>query len=277
MQRRLATVTLIGLLLTAAIGTTLWRYDVVAPEPAEAPPAPLPVPPFPPRIATGETYEKCLATLTDDPDGARQIADAMAAEGGGDGAAHCQGLALIATGRPDLGAERLEVLAATSLAPDPARAMVYGQASQARLMANDPARARDDATSALKLAPGDVELLIQRASAFEAMENWMAAIADLNEVLTTDPHRADALVLRAADWRRAGKLDQAIADTDRAVALDPENAEALLERGIERQRLGNTAGARADWQKARELDPNSTTADLAEQNLALLDAGPNQR
>ena len=275
MQRRLAVVTIIALLLVAAIGTSLWRYGGT--DPVEGTAAPLPVPPFPPRIASSDAYEQCLSALTDDPDGARLIADTLAAGGGGDGAAHCLGLALIATGQPALGAERLEQLAASSLAPDLARASVFGQAAQARLMANDPARARADATEALKLSPRDTELLIQRARASEAEDQWQKAIDDLTATLTLDPRRSDALVLRAADWRRMGRLDQAVADTDRAIMLDPENAEALLERGIERQRLGDAAGARADWQRARGLDPNSTTADLAEQNLALLDAGPNQR
>jgi hypothetical protein len=44
-----------------------------------------------------------------------------------------------------------------------------------------------------------------------------------------------------------------------------------------RERQGDRAGARADWQRARLLDPTGTTADLAEQNLALLDAGPERR
>jgi tetratricopeptide (TPR) repeat protein len=275
MRRTLPLLAVIAILLVAAIGTTIWRYG--AEDPAEAPAAALPVPPFPPRIASGDEYEKCLATLSDDAESARTVADAWATNGGGDGAAHCQGLALIATGRPDLGAERLEQLAATSLAPDPAKATVFGQAAQARMMANDPGRARADATEALKLAPEDTELLIQRALASQAMNRWQDAIDDLTQALTLDPHRADALVLRAADWRRGGRLDLAVADADRAIALDPDNAEALLERGIERQQLGNAAGARADWQRARDLDPNSTTADLAMQNLALLDAGPNQR
>ena len=275
MQRRLALITTIALLLIAAIGTTIWRYANEAPP--EVPAAALPVPPFPPRIASGEAYEQCLSALTDEPDSARLIANSWAADGGGDGAAHCQGLALIATGRPDLGAERLEQLASSSLAPDLAKATVFGQAAQARLMAGDPPRAREDATRALKLSPGDTELLIQRALASEAMNQWQDAIDDLTQALTLDPHRSDALVLRAANWRRGGRLDLAIADSERAIVLDPGNAEALLERGIERQRLGDAAGARADWQRARALDPNSIAADLAEQNLALLDAGPNQR
>jgi regulator of sirC expression with transglutaminase-like and TPR domain len=58
---------------------------------------------------------------------------------------------------------------------------------------------------------------------------------------------------------------------------DPDNAEALLERGILRQRHDDRAGARRDWERAIELSPDSTTADLAQQNLALLEAGPDRR
>ena len=274
MRGRIAVLVCIGLLLIAAAGTTVWRYDRAEPEPSAAA---LPIPPFPPRIAAGDAYEHCLSVLTDDPESAKLIADTWAARGGGDGAAHCQGLALIATGKPALGAARLEELAAASLEPDLARATVFGQAAQARLMADDATRARADATRALTLAPSDTELLIQRAQASAASALWNDAIADLTRALTIDAQRPDALVLRAAAWRRLGRLDLALADADRAIALDPENAEALLERGIERQRLGDPTGARADWQRAQAEDPNSTTADLAEQNLALLEAGPEQR
>lgn len=259
-------------LLSGLAGAILWRAD--APEP---PPAALPVPPFPPRIAAGEIYEQCLAMLADDPDNGRQIADAWAASGGGDGAAHCQGLALIATGAPIAGAERLERLALSSLAPDQARAVVFAQAAHARLMGEQPDRAFDNVTRALALTPGNTELLIQRAEISATRERWDAAINDLSQTLALDARRADALVLRAIAWRRMNRLDMAMADADRALALDPSNADALLEHGIERQRLGDPAGARADWQRARLMAPNSTTADLAEQNLALLEAGPDQR
>jgi regulator of sirC expression with transglutaminase-like and TPR domain len=53
--------------------------------------------------------------------------------------------------------------------------------------------------------------------------------------------------------------------------------EALLERGIIRQLKGDTAGAKADWQRAVALAPDSATADLAQQNLALNEAGPQRR
>jgi regulator of sirC expression with transglutaminase-like and TPR domain len=77
--------------------------------------------------------------------------------------------------------------------------------------------------------------------------------------------------------RKLNQLDLAQADVSRALTLDPDDPDALLERGILRQRMGDEAGARADWEHARAVDPNSTTADLAEQNLSLLEAGPVQQ
>lgn len=58
-----------------------------------------------------------------------------------------------------------------------------------------------------------------------------------------------------------------------ALTLVPDDPDALREREILRQRMGDSAGARADWERARGVDPNSTTADLAEQDLSLLEAG----
>ena len=62
---------LAALVLAGAV-SGLWWDAGQAPAP---PAASLPVPPFPPRIAAGETYEHCLAVLADDPDSAKPIAD----------------------------------------------------------------------------------------------------------------------------------------------------------------------------------------------------------
>jgi Tfp pilus assembly protein PilF len=94
--------------------------------------------------------------------------------------------------------------------------------------------------------------------------------------LEADPKRTDALILRATARRDMGHLGEAAADIDAACKQDPENADALLERGIIRQRQGDLEGARDDWQKAEDLSPDTATGDLAQQNLALLDAGPRQ-
>ena len=242
----------------------------VAPDMAEA----LPVPPVPPRIASGKDYEDCLAMLAKDPLGAHGFAEAWEATGGGDGATHCYGLAEIALGNAESGAEILEKLGTESAAPAAARAMILGQAVQAWLMAGDAGHAYGAATLALMLSPDDPDLLIDRSVAAATLEHYADAITDLDRALALDPHRPDALVYRAAAWRELDRLDLAAGNIGEALTLDPDFADALLERGIERQRFGDLSGARADWERAMALAPDTPTSDLAEQNLALLEAGP---
>jgi tetratricopeptide (TPR) repeat protein len=234
----------------------------------------LPVPPLPPRVSEGPEYERCLGLLAGDPDGARAMAETWATKGGGDGAAHCLALSRVAEGEPQVGAELLEKLAADSHAAPALRATLYSQAAQAWTMAGEPQRAELGLTQALMLVPDDADLLVDRAGASVALGRYAAAAEDLTNALRDDPRRVDALVLRATALRHMGKMDTARGDINRALDEEPDNPEGLLERGILRQRGGDAAGARADWQRVIDIAPDGATADLAEQNLALLDAGP---
>ncbi len=281
MDRRIAIMGAAGALLLAVGGAWVWRGLAAAPTVLEAPAdagddEQLPVPPIPPRIAEGPDYERCLGMLVPDPAGAAAFAEAWAGRGGGDGAGHCLALSRIAQGDPQAGAAMLETLAGGSQAPALARATLYGQASQAWMMTCAADHAFDDATQALALSPDDADLLIGRATAASAMERYADAIADLGHALEVDGHRVDALTLRATAWRHTGQLDHAEEDIDRALTLDPDNADALLERGIIRQRHNDRDGARTDWERAARLAPDTPTADLAQQNLALLEAGPDR-
>lgn len=234
----------------------------------------LPVPPLPPRISQGAEYERCLGLLAGDPDGARAMAESWEAHGGGEGAAHCLGLSRIAEGEPEVGAALLEKLAANSQAEGAVRATLYSQAAQAWMMAGEPRRAEIGLTQALLLVPDDPDLLVDRAGASVALGRYREAADDLTAALRDDPRRVDALVLRATALRHLGRLDAARDDITRALGEEPDNPEGLLERGILRQRGNDPAGARADWQRVMEIAPDAAAADLAEQNLALLDAGP---
>lgn len=236
----------------------------------------LPIPPVPPRIAEGADYEHCLAMLTTDPAGAQSVAIASQASGS-DGAMHCLALSMIALGEPARGAEMLERLAADSHASPAARAVVYGQATQAWMMTGAATEANRAATQALALSPDDPDLLVEAAVAAAAVQRYLDAADELTRALAIDPKRADALTYRAAAWRHLGRIDEAEADVERAVAIDPDNPEALLERGILRQRRDDRAGARTDWERTIVLAPDTPTADLAQQNLALLEAGPERR
>ncbi len=267
----------VGVVVAVSLGWPLLGPPPAAgQEPAPAGEA-LPIPPVPPRIAEGEEYERCLSMLGSDPEGANNYADAWQATGGGDAAAHCLALAQVQLGNVAAGAAMLETLAAGSRAPAVARAAVYGQADQAWLMSGDPSRALGAATLALILSPDDADLLIDRSVASGTLGRYEDAVDDLTRALDLDGGRADALVLRAAAWRHLGHLDLAQDDVDRALAREPENPEAFLERGILRQRRGDRKGAEHDWIEAKSLAPDSATSDLAEQNLALLEAGPERQ
>jgi Flp pilus assembly protein TadD len=181
---------------------------------------------------------------------------------------------MIAAGDPEAGAKLLENLAHSQKIDGVARAVVLSQAAEARLIVDQAEPALKDASEALGISPADVDLLIGRANAFDALERFDEALVDLDQALSLDASRGDALILRASIYRRTERLADARVDIDRAVGLNADDAEALLERGILLEQTGDPAGARRDWTHARDVDPNSDAAELATQNLGLLDAGP---
>ena len=261
--------------LAVAGGVTWWKVGPTESETVSE--DDLPVPPVPPRIAEGENYDKCLSMLTSDPSGAFTFADTWQANGGGDGATHCRALAEVELGDPEEGAGLLDKLGTRSKAAPAARAAILAQAGQAWLMASLPQQALTSATAALALLPDEPDLMIDRAIANSSLEHFAEADDDLTRALDIDARRGDAFVLRAAARRHLGRLDQAAADVEQALDLDSDDPDALLERGILRQRTGNPTGARADWERAISLSPDTATGDLAQQNLALLEAGPERR
>jgi len=237
----------------------------------------LPLPPEPPRLASGAEYEACLTLLRTDPEAAMTRAGEWEERGGGEGARHCLALALLAMGNPEGAAGRLERLAASSEAGAAARASVFAQAAQAWMMAGAPERAYGASTLALTLRPDDPSLLVDRAVAAAALGRYAEALQDLDQAVARDGSRPDTWVFRAAALRHLDRTDEAMHDIEHALSLQPHHAEALLERGILRQLKGDAAGARADWQETIRVAPDSAAADLAQQNLALNEAGPRRR
>ncbi len=247
--------------------------DADTPESLEAE-GPVPLPPIPPRIAEGADYDKCLGMLTTDPPGAANFAEAWEATGGGDPATQCLGLAEVALGEPDKGADILEKLAAISKGSTLSRATIYAQAAQSWMVADDASHAYGDDTLSLALVPDNPDTLLDRALAALLLDRNQDVIDDTTAAIDLDPRRPDAYVLRGTAWRRVERWELARDDIDRALILDPDMPDALLERGILRQQSRDLKGARADWQRVMVLAPNAPIADLAQQNLDLLDAGP---
>jgi tetratricopeptide (TPR) repeat protein len=260
------------LVLSAILG--LWLSGILSTAQQDAA---LPVPPEPPRLSQSPEYARCLDLLPADPVGARGFARGWFMQGGGEGAAQCEALAQLSLGEADAAAEALERIAARSEAGLAARAAVFGQAAEAWRAAGKPQRAAAAASLALALTPQDPDLLLERALARLALDQVSGALADLDLAAVLEADRAETWIWRAAAQRRLENFRSAEDSITTALRLAPRNVEALLERGILRQLRGEVEAARRDWERVLELAADSPAADLAAQNLALIEAGPSLR
>ncbi len=174
----------------------------------------------------------CLELVETDPETAYEDGLAWLSAGARPGARHCTAVALIALGHADEGAARLEELAN---APDAGgieeRRTYLTKAGSAWLLAGAPDAAIVAIENALKLAPGDPDLLIDRASANLAMEQWQTAVTDLDLVLVDLPANTEALELRARALKELGRYDAALADVNAARSGAPDNIDLLVLRG----------------------------------------------
>lgn len=232
---------------------------------------------FVPAFAAGASdedperrYRACMARARSAPEAAFDDALAWTGLGGGQPARHCLAAALIGLGQYSEGARRLESLAQDTR-DGPMRAELLAQAAQGWLLANAPERADDVLTAAVRIAPDNIELLVDRAGARAALKRYGEAAEDLNAALARDPRRADALALRASARRYLDDADGALKDAEAALALDPALPEALLERGILRRLKGDDAGARSDWSAILRHAPTGAAAEAARKNLELMD------
>ncbi len=219
----------------------------------------------------------CLGLLADDPAAALDYAQDWSRHGGGSDAAQCAALSTLAVGNPADAAASLDGLARQPGLRPVQRAALADQAAQAWMLAAKPDRALLAARIASDLAPGDPDLLVDRARAANAAGQPAEAITVLGAMLAAHPARADALVIRAGAYRALDRMAQAHADIEAACAAAPDAPDALLERGVVRERLGDLDGARQDWTRILSVSPDGREADLAQQDLALLDAGPEAR
>lgn len=217
-------------------------------------------------------YTDCMKLAREAPEQAFEEALAWRDDNGGPAARHCVAVALIELGQPAEAAHRLELLA-QELAPGEPRtgSEILGQAGQAWLAAGETARAFAAQSAALELAPGDVELLIDRSITLAGTGQFWEAIADLDRAAKLAPGHAEVLILRASAYRRVDGRDLALEDVQRALALEPGNPEGLLERGILRRLAGDRAGARRDWLKVLERAPDGPAAESARGHLEELD------
>ncbi len=223
------------------------------------------------EIDHAKRYRGCMALAKRAPQAAFDEALAWTGLGGGKAADHCAAAALVGLGQYEEAARRFEALAQVIKAEAPARADLLAQAAQAWLLGGDGGRAEAVLTAALKLLPGDVDLLIDRAAARAQMGRYRSAVTDLDQAIGKDTGRADAYVFRASAYRFLDDPARAETDVARALALDAGHAEGLLERGILRRLGGDEAGARQDWLAVATGHPGTPAAAAARANLEKMD------
>lgn len=185
-----------------------------------------------------ERLEACVAKIEVSPEDAYEDGLAWTFEGNRPGARQCVALAQIGMGNYETGANRLMQLArSTDGGSMEQRAVYLSQAGHAWLQADATDAAILSFTEALKLAPGAVELLLDRAAAYIVSEKWDEALADLDLALINAPGDVVGHQLRAEVHLHKKNLTAAKKDVDAALAADPTNIDTLLVRGRVREAI----------------------------------------
>lgn len=238
---------------------------------AAPPPADAPLSEAPSRDGAA-AYEACLGQVRANAPAALATAEDWTRSGGGAPADHCAGLALVEMGRLDEAAARLEIAAGRATRSD-LKADLLAQAGNVWLMAEKADRAEKALGLAIGFAPDRPDILVDRARALGARQDWAGAKRDLDAAIRRAPRLAEALVLRAGARRRLGDLKGARADADAALAAAPGDPAALLERGAIRHLAKDDKGAEADWKAVLQTGADGPEADAARTNLEALAAG----
>lgn len=183
--------------------------------------------------------DACLALTDTDPDAAYEAGLAWLGQSGGRPKARfCTAMALVAKGVYDEGAYRLEMLANAPDAGSMEQRLVYlAQAGNAWIAAELPDEAIIALGNALKLAPKNPGLLVDRAAAFLMKGEAQRAIGDLNVALEQAPDLADALFLRARAFLANDQPELALSDIEAARAIEPANVDMVVLRGDIREAI----------------------------------------
>lgn len=137
--------------------------------------------------------------------------------------------------RAEPGAETLSLLIPQSELPDSLRLRARAFDAFARAMASEFAGEHDTAVvqyeEALRLAPGDPEILIRLASARLEMSNFEGALAASDSALATDSLSAEAHWIRGASLSALGRHAEAAQALTRSteITADPRALELLVQ------------------------------------------------
>ncbi len=273
-RRRLIPVLALATLAALALAPDLALAKTTRVEATAKPAAPArPPAPTATEAEAARSYQACLAAVRTNATTALSQAEAWVRAGGGAPADHCAGLALVELGRLPQAAARLEAAASHAKRPD-LGADLLDQAGNVWLMEGSFNKAYEAFTRSLALRPNQPQVMVDRARALGAQDDWEGAAAELGKVLKLAPGNVEAHSLRAGARRRLGDLGGARADVEAALGAMPGDPDALLERGAIRHLAGDDPGARTDWIDVLKKAPESPAAEAARANIEALGLKP---
>jgi lipoprotein NlpI len=112
------------------------------------------------------------------------------------------------------------------------------------------------AGKAVEEAPKDPRAWYFRAMLLERSRQWVAAEADLTQVLALNPEDAGVMRQRGALRLRLSQFSAAVADYDRVASLRPGRLPELWERGIALFYARRFEDARKQFELHRSVNPN---------------------
>lgn len=224
------------------------------------------------ELPQGQNYRVCTEIAQKDPEAGFEAAITWRDEGGGPPALHCVALALFGLGQVEEAARRLEELAVGMPdASDRERAAILSQAGNAWLSRRKLNRADAAFKKALELERDNPEHWIDQGIVLAEAGSMWEAVDAFSEALALAPGHIDALLFRATAYRALDVPDLARDDVDKVLSVVPMQPGALLELGLLHAEAGEFADARAVWLQVIEAAPESPAADAARAGLEKID------
>ncbi|HJQ60052.1 MAG TPA: tetratricopeptide repeat protein [Vineibacter sp.] len=165
---------------------------------------------------------------------------------------YARGAIRMQRGHPKSGAR--DFAQAAALNPDPSFVRFMG--GMMRLVADDPASAVIEWTSALKIRENPT-IRLERGKALLLLGQPAEAIEDFNHVLEAWPLSAEAWVGRGSAQLGAGRPEAALTDLNRVLDKRPEHVEALKARAAALFDKGDAMSAKIDAARAAKIHPHN--------------------
>jgi tetratricopeptide (TPR) repeat protein len=218
-------------------------------------------------------FQACLALIKKDPAGAIVQADEWAKRSANVPSRHCLGLAFVADERWAPAALTFEQAAQDAeAARDGRAALLWSQAGNAALAAEDPTKARASLDRALAIPALPIgmagEAWLDRGRADVALNDSAQARIDIDKALAIVPQDPFAWLLSATLARRQNDLPRAAADIAKAIEKAPQDPTVALEEGNIAAAADRIDDAKRAWTRAAQLAPGEPDGKAAAAALA---------